>query len=327
MYDTVKFVLTEEELDNKICFLEEVGSRITITSHSERRVLGHIKNMKVEIKGTVLLVVGSLTKWFLGNNCERYLKLHEVRFVIRTLSRALGVPIEKAKVKRMDVAFNFKVDKSPWVYMTKLLYSNGYHRSNIKKETLYFDKHDLQLVFYDKKREMCNDKNKDEELYEVFEGMNILRYECRFRKVTSIFKGIVRGEQLYEQSFCLLVLDKWYDCYEKIQKGYDEDFCSFRFDSKKNFELSCVAYCSAKLNFYDMLEEAFACRYIDSKNKYDIKEVLKKADEQMKEVANGSPLIDELTKKIRGAYAMFKRQYNISPDRMRVINKFFDKGL
>ena len=34
MYDTIKFVIKESELDNAICFLEEIPCRISIKSTS-----------------------------------------------------------------------------------------------------------------------------------------------------------------------------------------------------------------------------------------------------------------------------------------------------
>lgn len=322
MYDTLKFILLEEDLGNKVCFIEEVSCRLTDVKYYNNRVVGRIKNMQVDIRGTTLIVEGSLTKWFLGNNYERFLLLWEIRSAIRSLGSALGVPIEKAKVSRIDIAFNFRVNNLPWLYLTKLLYSDGYHRSNIKKDTLYFDRYDCQLLFYDKIQELCSSKNQEEvaTVREIFEGINVLRYEFRFKKVTSIFNGVVRGEQLYNQSFCLLALDKWYHCYMDINKGYDDDFQFFRLDSKKAFELSCVAYCSARLDIYNILEEAFVRRDIDSKNKYDIKDVLRKADELMKDVSNSTSLIDELTKKIDNAYVMLKRRYNVSPARLELLN-------
>ena len=57
-------------------------------------------------EGTTLIVEGSLTKWF-WVIIMRTLALWEIRAAIKSLSKALNVPIEKAKVTRIDVAFNF----------------------------------------------------------------------------------------------------------------------------------------------------------------------------------------------------------------------------
>lgn len=327
MYDTVKFILLENDLDNEICFMEEVVCRINIVKCSANKVIGYIRNMRVEVRGTTLIVEGSLTKWWLGNNYVRTLELWEIRGVVKGISAALGIPLEKAIVKRVDVAFNFSVKHMPWLYMRKLLYSDNFFRSNIKKETLYFSKHDCQMVFYDKIAEMKSCKSTDEikQGLEDFEGLNVLRYEFRFRKVKYTFNRIVRGEDLYDTNFCLLVLKKWYDCYMDIQKGYDVGLACCMFNSKKAFELACVSYCMAQFNIYNMLEEAFIRRNISSKNKYDIKEVLEKAKKVGIDAVNATSVIDELTTKIENAYVSLKRKYNIAPERLKILNRLVDR--
>lgn len=70
MYDTLRFILKEEELNNEISFIEEVSCRLTDVKYYNNRVVGRIKNMLVDIRGTTLIVEGSLTKWFLGNNIK-----------------------------------------------------------------------------------------------------------------------------------------------------------------------------------------------------------------------------------------------------------------
>ena len=44
----------------------------------------------------------------------------------------------------------FSVKNEPWLYMKRLLFLESYYRSNIDKSSLYFDKYDSQLLFYDK---------------------------------------------------------------------------------------------------------------------------------------------------------------------------------
>ena len=62
MYDTIKFVIKESELDNAICFLEEIPCRISIKSTSSNRVVGFLKNMKIEIfKQTTLHYQSSIS--------------------------------------------------------------------------------------------------------------------------------------------------------------------------------------------------------------------------------------------------------------------------
>lgn len=152
-------------------------------------------------------------------------------------------------------------------------------------------------------------------------------HEFRFKKVKSIFGSTIRGEDLYTTSFCLLVLKKWHDCYMDIQKTYDVELSCCMFNSKKAFELACVAYCMTKFNMYDILEEAFIRRDISSKNKYDIKEVLAKAKKVGIDSLNAASMIDELTSKIEHAYVKLRSRYDVAPERLERLNRWVDRGV
>lgn len=185
------------------------------------------------------------------------------------------------------------------------------------------------MVFYDKIAEMKSCKRTDDikQGLEDFEDLNVLRYEFRFKKVKSIFGRTIRGEDLYTTSFCLLVLKKWYDCYMDIQKTYDIELSYCMFNSKKAFELACVAYCMTQFNVYDILEEAFIRRDISSKNKYDIKEVLAKAKNVGIDSLNAASMIDELTSKIEHAYVKLRSRYDVAPERLERLNRWVDRGV
>ena len=240
MYDTIKFVIKESELDNKICFLEEIPCRISVDYNSLNRVVGHLSNMRVEVRGTVLIVEGSLLKYLKGYNYADSLFVWGVRIAVNKLSNALNVPMRLASIRRIDFGICFSMNCKSWTYFDYLLHSNGYHRSNIEKTTLYFSKHDLQLCFYDKRAEMK--KHKEFDGLEDIQKLEVLRYELRFKKVSSFFGRVVRGSDLYNSAFYLSVLEKWYDSYMVIRKGVDMKVNLFRFGGKKEFQRSCVAF-------------------------------------------------------------------------------------
>ena len=310
MYDTVKFVLLENDLDNEICFMEEVVCRINIEKCSANRVVGYLKNMRVEVRGTTLIVEGSLTKWFLGNNYARTLALWEIGATIKSLSRALNVSIEKAKVTRIDVAFNFCVKNEPWLYMKRLLFLESYYRSNIEKSSLYFDKYDSQLLFYNKVTALKTEEDAESiQGVKNFEGQNVLRYEFRIKKVTKIF-GEVRGEILFDSKFCLLLLNKWYMCYMNIDKQFDES--SLRFDGVRHLKESCVAQCMSAMNMFDLVEEAFAKGNINSAEKFAIIKELRRIADLCFDRTQVS-WINEFTTEIKNTYINMKRIYSVVP--------------
>lgn len=112
-----------------------------------------------------------------------------------------------------------------------------------------------------------------------------------------------------------------------IQKTYDVELSYCMFNSKKAFELACVAYCMTQFNVYDILEEAFIRRDISSKNKYDIKEVLAKAKNVGIDSLNAASMIDELTSKIEHAYVKLRSRYDVTPERLERLNRWVDRGV
>ncbi len=320
MYDTIKFVIKESELGNAICFLEEVPCRILVDYNSLNRVVGHLRNMRVEVRGTVLIVEGSLPKYLKGYNYADSLFVWEVRIAVNKLSNELNVPMRLASIRRIDFGACFSMNYKSWTYFDYLLHSNGYHRSNIEKTTLYFSKHDLQLCFYDKQAEMKRHKEFDG--LEDIQNLEVLRYELRFKKVSSFFGRVVRGSDLYDFAFYLNVLEKWYDSYMVIRKGIDMKVNLFRFGGKKEFQLSCVAFVMNQFNLYEVLEREFAKGKINSKNKYDIRQVMKDAEKLMLDEAGVIPVIDELTDKVKVFYKYMKgRVENLAPH----YREFFDR--
>ena len=115
----------------------------------------------------------------------------------------------------------------------------------------------------------------------------MLRYEFRFKKVTSIFGGVVRGADLYSPVFYLRVLQKWYDGYMIIQKGFVSEVDLLRFVARKSFSRSCVALVMGQFNLYEVLDREFSNKEkSNSKNKYDIKEVMKEAEKLLLDKEN-----------------------------------------
>lgn len=308
MFDTVRFVLTERDLNNKMSFIEEIPCLINVCKISENYVFGHLKNMRIEIRGSKLYVEGSLTKWLLGNNYIRSIGIREIKRAIASLSKCLNVPLEEATLTRIDVALNFRMNDPSSVYLGKLMYLASYHRSNIKKESLYFTKYNSVACFYDKIAEIKKDDGNNE-----FVRLNkqVLRYEFRILKVKQFLKCDVKGKDLLDSRFCCRLLDEWYNTYLKIDKKKDTYSKKIKFSGKKEFQLSCVHFCCQEFDVKSLLDEAFIKKSITSIEKFGIKSVIDKADQTFSSIEEVSSTIDELTKKIASGYEHMKRLFRI----------------
>ena len=311
MFDTIKFVIQEKDINYEMCFLEEIPCRISIEKCTGNRVIGRIKNIRIEVRGATLIVEGSLLKYYQGNNYADYLTRWRTKAMVDTLSEILGVPLEKAKITRIDIGFCYNMKNPVWLYLTRLTFEGGYFRSHINKETLYFNKYDSMLCFYDKIKEMEKHKElKEVEELKELNVTNVLRYEFRLKKVSKTFRKTIKGTDLYDIEFCQAVLDIWYNRYMNLQKTFETELSAINFYSKKDFKLFCVAFTMSRLNLFCALEEAFAKGEITSKKKYDIKEVLKDAESFITDTANCQNLIDELTIKIENTYNRVKKDIN-----------------
>ena len=50
MFDTIKFVIQEKDINYEMCFLEEIPCRISIEKCTGNGVIGHIKNIRIEVR-------------------------------------------------------------------------------------------------------------------------------------------------------------------------------------------------------------------------------------------------------------------------------------
>lgn len=298
MYDTVWFMLNENDIDNSVSFMEETSCLIRIDKDksTNSKIIGWLNNMLVEIRGKTLYVKGSLCKWKFGNNIKT-MNQKDIRQAIASLGEALHLPMEKAKVTRIDIAINFEMEYKSDIYLAKLLYLNKYHRSNIKKDTLYFKKADETLTFYDKVKQLKDNLAS----IHIGKDFNLLRYELRLCKLRKKFKKDIHGKDLYDFYFYRQLIKEWHKRYVAIDKCAD-DFNDFDFKGRKSFSNSCVLYCCSKFNMKQGIKEAFALEKITSSDKYYLIALIDKIKRLHKDNSATVPIIEELNIKVERAY-------------------------
>jgi hypothetical protein len=113
---------------------------------------GALGNLKVSVSNMgVSIKDGSICKWFLGDNLQT-MGRGDTQRAIEKLSDTLHLPVERAKVTRIDIAQNLMMRYPVDVYLhhlgelkssTRLLEPNG----------LYYSQRMGRLAFYDKVKE------------------------------------------------------------------------------------------------------------------------------------------------------------------------------
>jgi len=192
----------------------------TIVERNTNNVIikGYLGNLFVMITVNGICVSGSLSKYYHGNNMYT-LTFAEINLAFKMLEKQLNIPIEKAKVQRLDIAENFIVNYPIRNYFPYLGDMTYYERQELN-DGVYYNGGNKTLLFYDKVSERKFNK---ESVPECYVGKNILRYELRFMKrLGKLFdrKCIYVSDLLLEPFFTeLLYRYKMY--YQNIHKNKD----------------------------------------------------------------------------------------------------------
>ena len=307
MYDTIKMHLTPLYLDRgymrallrHLDYYEPKNDK----QNGWQYFKGSIKNMGVtadDYRG--VKIYGSLPKYLHGNNVGEFHRA-EVEQAINELSERLHIPLEHAKVLRLDVGANIEVTNPVEMYLPYLGVLPKFQRETRTARNLYYHGGGGTQVmeFYDKLADL---KVKDPTLYLEYANKNIVRYELRYLyRVSTRFKQPVTGALLYEPNFYNGIVDRWGQIYTDIQKNkiinpIGEMKAT---GTKAHFnDVLLINFINAKggLQMFDeWIRTGQAEGYITKQRAYQIRTRVKKMLEN-KALLSECELIDELTKKI-----------------------------
>ncbi|MEI7488484.1 MAG: phage/plasmid replication protein [Chryseobacterium sp.] len=186
-----------------------------------------VKNLRVTTRNKMLIIEGSLAKYFNDNNIEPFFWF-DVEKAITRLSWEMGLPLEEGIIRRIDVGLNFSVDRDVVEYFREMIHLNGYYRIRKHTTTLRFENNSnkYNFCFYDKKKCVLNEnRNKEKKNYDdielVSEYENLMRIELQIQERLPLFlkrKEPVKVSELYSRDFCKILLREWLRLYRRIQK-------------------------------------------------------------------------------------------------------------
>lgn len=239
MIDTVRLKLVCDETDllvNSLTDPKEIVNRTT----GEIKYEGKSKNLVVLVDGSKISISGSLAKHHLGSNYQT-LTRETTKRAIEELSDHLLLPIEQAKVFRIDVGVNLLMD-NPILEYCRLLYSAGrYHRREQKYGLLYSNSL-RALAFYDKNQDL---KRCRESIPKDLKGKHLLRYERRvYRRLAKQFgRKEITANLLYDENFFNELIDGWESEYFSIGKAKHLELGSVEImKSTKQFDRTLAAH-------------------------------------------------------------------------------------
>ena len=308
MYDTINLWLPIDRAGS-MDLSRTMQNLSGITEHQKKDdevyYSGYLKNYKVSISGQGVSLKGSIAKYFLPDNFHTLTRSDSAR-AFEMMADELYLPIERAKVNRIDFAQNLLMDFEPEAYYNYLGECQHYNRLPQAK-SLYYTNGLRQKLFYNK---IAEGKAKGLSLPDVWNGQNVLRYEMRFtsRLPKQFNQAEITASSLSDEKFYMAIFDKWLAEYEAINKLHSINFNLSDMNSPKDFwkqvnlmAINMIGQDRIMQEIENMRhQKAFDKPEYYSRLKKEIKELCKTPD-----LTTSSDLVAELDKKIKSS----KRYY------------------
>lgn len=214
MYDTIGMFLENDFLnENLIC-----NSRETINKETgEVVVTGEIENMRIKRRGNMITLLGSLPKFYLGNNVQNFSR-KDTELAIEKLSDELNLPLNQSTIFRLDIGANFILSEPLQMYYSCLGNLSRFKKSEIaNRNSLLYTTSTKSLEFYDKIKEM---KRSRQAIPKTMIGRRVLRYEIHLtNKVADSMKlPEVKAKDLIEEDFYKKAIIFWKELFFSIQR-------------------------------------------------------------------------------------------------------------
>ncbi|MFD2246366.1 phage/plasmid replication domain-containing protein [Pontibacter ruber] len=218
MLDTTKLFLSQVQAGFSI---EACLQNLTNVSENYRRtteevyITGYAGNLRVGVSEHGVTITGSLPKFYTGTNIHT-LNRSDCRRAFEMMADTLHLPIQRAKVKRVDVGLNLLTDHKPELYYPYLGESRYYKRLTQPTAVNYQNKLRTKKA-YDK---IAESKSKGVAIPEVYAGKNLLRFEvCYMQRLQKEFnQAFITPDVLTKESFYMGLIDRWHKEYESIKK-------------------------------------------------------------------------------------------------------------
>lgn len=217
MYDTVNFWI-----DGLMVGVDPFTIAQYLTDHTEYNsvkgysISGRAGDYLVYLNASGIKLKGSLPKFLLSDNIHT-LTRSGARDAIQKLSDELHLPIDRAKVTRVDISTVLPMSREPNEYYRLMGNKPHFKRLQATNDTLYYNTNEKKLIFYDKKKETIAKRVK---IPIGFESANLLRVEARYtsRLPQHLKQPAITGATLTDEKFYSEMVKRWANEYFSINK-------------------------------------------------------------------------------------------------------------
>jgi hypothetical protein len=242
MFDTVNFWIERVSISggqpfDVLPYLSEITERQN--DKSGYSCTGKAGDYTVNVFEYGISLKGSLAKYLLPSNIYT-LGRRDVKQAIEQLSDNLHIDLTVAKVTRLDVSTIIPTKRPPSDYYRYLGNKPYFDRVLSTPDTLYYNNHQRQIIFYDKTLETTA---KGVQIPEILQNSNLFRYELRYTKRLNRQLNVdLTAAKLYDVEFYRPVIQRWYNEFKTIQKLKNNSFMIDGISSKKEAKDALFAY-------------------------------------------------------------------------------------
>lgn len=257
MIDTMNICFNNDQLKgiDLLRYLLDVCEISNLTTHQEGNrewITGNLGNYKVSASYNYLNLKGSISKWHLGNNIQE-LTYSLLKEAIAMLSDTLCLPMNKAKINRLDISGNLFVLQDPEIYFALLEYDPRFKKFQ-QPNSLYFQSASVKKLFYDKVKES---KAKHQIIPDAMKLKNLFRYELDFLSNKVLQKKLNISEvsplTILETNNYNKLIEYWKEGYSAIKKKRD----MIKLDQIRNFsDYKDLMFAKGLLSEYGSMEAA-----------------------------------------------------------------------
>jgi len=241
MFDNVNFWIDRVELSGASPYdaqrhLSDITERQN--EKSGYSCSGKLKNYSVYVSENGISLKGSLAKSYYGDNLHT-LTRRDTKQAIEELSDNLHLNINAARVTRLDVSTIIPTKRPPADYYSYLGNKPYFERLQSTPDTLYYNNHQRQIIFYDKTKEAAA---KDVQIPEILQNSNLFRYELRYiKRLGKQLKTDLTAAKLYDVEFYRSVIQCWHGEFKTIQKIKNQSFMIDNINTAKEAETALFA--------------------------------------------------------------------------------------
>lgn len=307
MYDRVKFYFPYIHSPQEYDYVRkqsgvEAFDRYDLNTGEIKRGKTDFCGFHVDFTSFGMYVSGSLNKLIHGGSNLFDMDINQAKEAIQKLTDSLQLDFFNAKLIELEFGVNLVVKHKPNLYFSRLVEYPRKHRDEVSKTTLYFvreNKNDSERIkFYDKIVEATKNKMS---IPDEYQEKNVLRVEmCWSKKLArQLNEYEVTGQTLCETDFYNKLLDKFCDCYEKINKQKIIDCDMSKIKSSNDLADYVLADIFSLVTDFDAqvearLQQAKEANVLKSARDYTrAKDRIRRMKEKLKSDGQ-DPLLDEL---------------------------------